>query len=286
MKQFLTQLFPQGESPIDAFTDSIREMIQSLMKTMPYVVIWLVNILLAVFIFKLLRKGIVSLLDKIGADRISEKVGLTKMLQGFGIKDTLSSIVGKIAFWMLMLQFIMISSESFNLQFLTEPLNGLISLLPKAISALIIFVIGALFCDFIRNAIHKGAERMGLDYSKALSNLVYGLLFVMVTILAIRQLGIETSLLEDAVKVGLVGIALALSLTLGLGLHTLARNVVSGVYARDLFQTGSTLRYNGEDAQVLGVGSVTTKLQKNDGSFVMIPNKMMVSEVMEGRDRS
>jgi len=285
MNEFLSQLFPEGESPLTAFTDSIGEMLQSLMKTLPYVVIWIFSILLALFIFKLIRKAIVTLLEKIGADNIADKVGLSKMLQGFGIKDTMSSIVGKVAFWLLMLQFIMISSDKFNLGFLTEPLNGLIALLPNVISALIIFVIGALVCDFIKGAISNGAQRMGLDYAKALSNVIYGLLFVMVTILAIRQLGIETSLLEDAVKVGLVGIALAMSLTLGLGLHSLARNVVSGVYARDLYETGSTLKYNGEDTQVLGVGSVTTKLQKNDGGYVMIPNKLMVNEVMEGRDR-
>ena len=77
--------------------------------------------------------------------------------------------------------------------------------------------------------------------------------------------------------------ALALALALGLGLKTLASNIVSGVYAKDLYKVGTEIHYDERPAKVAGVGPVTTKLTRDDGSFLIVPNTLMVTAVIRGR---
>ena len=101
--------------------------------------------------------------------------------------------------------------------------------------------------------------------------------------MALNQLGIETELLNASVKILLSGVALALSICLGLGLKGLACNIVSGVYARDLYQVGTQIEYQDELVRVAGVGPVTTKLQRADGGFILVPNESLLNQSVKGR---
>ena len=286
MSSIKNAMWAEGESPFGAFFQTLKEMFDSLLTTAPMVVIWLVLLALGWVIFKFVTRAVGRVLEKAGVDGIAERLGVTSVLSKFGIKGGFSASIGKVLFALLMIQFTMISADKFGLDWLTQPLGSIVAFLPRAITAFIIMIVGYIVADLVRNALLRGAENLGLDYSRALSNLAFGFLLLLVIILAIRELGVETSLLEDCVKIAMVGISLALAIALGLGLHQLTRNIVSGVYARDLYQSGSQIDFDGELTTVVGVGSVTTKLQKTDGSFVMIPNTHVVGEITRGRDAS
>ena len=63
----------------------------------------------------------------------------------------------------------------------------------------------------------------------------------------------------------------------------MARNIVSGVYSRDIYQVGTEIEYDGEVMTVGGVGPVTTKLNRLDGGFVVVPNEKLINEPVRGR---
>ncbi|MGE9269142.1 MAG: hypothetical protein ACQKBY_13705 [Verrucomicrobiales bacterium] len=43
------------------------------------------------------------------------------------------------------------------------------------------------------------------------------------------------------------------------------------------------MNYNGTVAKVVGVGPLTTKLQAQDGSFLILPNSVLVTVPVKGR---
>jgi small-conductance mechanosensitive channel len=275
---------PKAGGAVDIFVSALKEMGESIVEAMPNVLVGILLFVLGYLLFKYVSKFLVALLQRIGADEVVEKLGVGGLLRGLGIKTGFSAVCGSVIFWLLMLRFIMIVGDLLELSFLTDPLNGIISILPQVITAVIIFVVGYIVAEMVKNAVLSGGERMGLDYAKALSKVIYGFLYIVIIILALRQLGIETALLESAVQILLGAFAVALALALGLGLNSLAKNIVSGVYAREIYRPGSTIFYDDVEAKVAAVGAITTKLEKPDGSFVMIPNNLMTSEVMRGRD--
>ena len=278
------QAIAQGQEVLDVFINSFKEMGLSIVNTLPGIITAFLLIIVGYLFFKLVQKILVATLQKIGADGVAERIGLGGMVSRLGIKSPPTVIFGKIIFWLLMLQFVMIVSEQLNLSFLSDPLGNIVGFLPKVITAFIIFVAGYIVSDLIRGAVLRSGERMGLDYARALSNLIYGFLFVVIIILAVRQLGIETKMLEGSVQIILGAVAVALALSLGLGLHTLARGIVSGVYARELYRTGSTIDWEGKPATVASVGAIATRLETEEGGFIMVPNHQLVSEVVQGKD--
>jgi len=79
-----------------------------------------------------------------------------------------------------------------------------------------------------------------------------------------------------------LAIAIAIALAMGLGLRPIARNVVSGVYARDSFPPGSLLEIRDTTATVVEVGPVSTRLENEYGEYFVIPNSHMVKPLLKG----
>ncbi|MGY8640875.1 MAG: mechanosensitive ion channel domain-containing protein [Verrucomicrobiales bacterium] len=77
-------------------------------------------------------------------------------------------------------------------------------------------------------------------------------------------------------------LAIAIALAMGLGLRPIARNVVSGVYARDSFPPGSLLEIRDTTATVVEVGPVSTRLENEYGEYFVIPNSHMVKPLLKG----
>ncbi|MEO0415090.1 MAG: mechanosensitive ion channel domain-containing protein, partial [Verrucomicrobiota bacterium] len=71
-----------------------------------------------------------------------------------------------------------------------------------------------------------------------------------------------------------------------LGLRPVARNVVSGVYCRDMFPPGSVIEVGDAEATVREVGPVATRLESNDGTFFVIPNSRLISQITKGHHSS
>ena len=99
--------------------------------------------------------------------------------------------------------------------------------------------------------------------------------------LAIGQLGLETTLINRIVLVALAATGTTLALALGLGMRAVSQNVVSGVYARDLFKPGMWLEIDGIKAKVIGVGATTTCLEKKNGKLRFVPNRRLIERVID-----
>ncbi len=268
------------QTVINAFTNMRNSAVEFLPKLVLALILFLVGYLVALFV----RKVLVTVTQKVGFDKMCEKIGITEMLSRAGIRSPLTVILGKLVFWFLILFFLRSSADALQIKDISTALAGVLNFIPGGLTAIIILAVGYLVADLIKGMVFKKLEGMGLDYASTLANLIYGLVFIMVLTVALDQIGISTELLNSAVKIVLTAGALAVALAMGLGLKGLAQSIVSGVYARDLYRPDSTIVYEGDEAKVVAVGPVTTRLRKVNGEFIMVPNSQLVSEVVRGKE--
>ncbi|MDH3256972.1 MAG: mechanosensitive ion channel family protein, partial [Nitrospinota bacterium] len=125
---------------------------------MPNLVGAVVIILLGYFISKLIKYIVSAFLKKIRVDSASEKVGIKEALNKAGMTIEPSEIVGKIAFWIIMLTFIISASETLGLNKVSQTIESLVLYLPKVIGASLIAVIGLFLAHFVRNLIRSGVQ--------------------------------------------------------------------------------------------------------------------------------
>ena len=67
-------------------------------------------------------------------------------------------------------------------------------------------------------------------------------------------------------------------------MRPLAQNIVSGVYARDLYPVGTKIKFKGNEeleGKVVSVGPITTQIETALNNSVNIPNSSIVGEIVE-----
>ncbi|MDE0284793.1 MAG: mechanosensitive ion channel, partial [Gammaproteobacteria bacterium] len=179
-----------------------------------------------------------------------------------------------------MLTILISASETLGLENVSRTINTFVEYLPNVIAAALIVVLGLLLAHFVRTVVETATEGLGFGYARAVSRLAYIVLIAVVGILAIDQLGVETGLLDRVVEIILVAAGAALAIALGLGTRGVAKSIVSGVYARDLYKSGSKLQFGDYEGTVDSVGSITTSIRTGDGELIHIPNDHLLRKVV------
>lgn len=220
----------------------------------------------------ILAKG----LDKAGFNKLSEKVGVAETMRRANVKLAASDIVGRLAFWIIMLTFLVTATEALGLPRVSETLDEFVLYLPKVIASALILIIGLFVAHFVRDLIRSGAEGIGVEYAKPLSTAVYGILFVVIASLSIGQLEVDTGLLDNIISIFIAAIGISVALSLGLGTRDLASKILAGVYARDLYCVGENIQIDDISGSLESVGTVKTIIRIKDGTLVSVANNHII----------
>ena len=102
-------------------------------------------------------------------------------------------------------------------------------------------------------------------------------LIIFVFILAIGQLGIETTLLTTVLVVLITATTLALALAFGIGSRDLARNIMAGMHLKDAFSLGQTIKVGEVGGKLVEIGSAKSLID-TEGGLISVPNTLLMDE--------
>jgi hypothetical protein len=221
--------------------------------------------------------------EKAGLNRMIAQSDAGAALAKTGVKAKPGAIIGRILFWVTFLFVLKTAAQTAGMADIAAVIQGIFAFLPRLLVATIILLAGFLVADLLRGAVQRALSAFGVDYAHSLATLLFGFVFVLVLTVALHQIGIQTELLNATVKILVAGVAVAFALALGLGLRECAAALVAGIYARDLLTPGTEIEIDGEKLIVVGVGPVTAKLQRSDGSLFIFPNARLTGETLRAR---
>lgn len=235
-------------------------------------------LIIGYIISRLLKSFVVALLERLKFETASEKIGLTETLTRVGIKQSASEIMGVLVFWLIMLTFLVSAAEILGLENVSQTIDSFVTYLPNVIAAALVAVVGLMIAHFVGALVETAAEGIGLEYARPISRLAYGILLIVVAVLAIDQLGIQTDLIDGVIQIVLLATGGALALALGLGSRNVADNVVSGVYLRDSFKPGTKIAFDDVDGKVDVVQAISTVIKLSDGDVIHVPNAALLKK--------
>lgn len=268
---------------LESLKNAFVEMGEDMVTFTPKLVVALVILCIGIILAKIIRSITNKILEGIKIDKLVEKSGIQGALSKMGVKGSLAVLIPKLLGFFIIIFMIKAAAESAQFTDVSEFIGTIFSFIPRIITAFIIMVIGVFVGEIAQNTVYNTLDERGVDYASSLSKVILGLVIVVFLTVALSQIGIETELLKDTVKIILLGVALALALALGLGLKSHANNIVAAVYVRDIYSQGSSIEIDGELLAIKGTGPVTTKLQKENGEFVVLPNSELVSTKIKGK---
>lgn len=249
----------------------------------PNLFVALVLVLLGFVVAKLLDTLLSKLLNKIGLDRLMAGTGLTKMLSRVGIQVSVSTLIGKIVYWFVLLIFLVSAAESLGLQRISSTLDVLALYLPKVFGAALVLLAGVLLAQLVSSLVRGAAEGVGLDYAQGLGRVAQGLVIIISISVAIGQLEVKTDLLNNVIAIVLISVGLAVALALGLGSREIASQILAGIYVRELFQVGQQVSVGEVEGQIEEIGTVKTILLTDSGELVSVANRVMLEQRVNSR---
>ncbi|WP_312931503.1 mechanosensitive ion channel family protein [Pseudomonas sp.] len=238
----------------------------------------LVVVLLGFVVAKLLDTLLSKLLAKFGLDRLMSGTGLTKLLSRAGIQVPISTLIGKIVYWFVLLIFLVSAAESLGLERVSATLDMLALYLPKVFGAGLVMLAGVLLAQLANGLVRGAAEGVGLEYAAGVGRIAQGLVIIIAISVAISQLEVKTDLLNHVIVIGLITVGLAIALAMGLGSRDIASQILSGIYVRELFQVGQQVQIGELEGHIEEIGTVKTTVLTEEGELVSISNRQLLEQ--------
>ena len=243
----------------------------------------LVVVLLGFVVAKLLDTLLSKLLAKLGLDRLMGGTGLTKILGRAGIQVPISTLIGKIVYWFILLIFLVSAAQSLGLERVSATLDIFTLYLPKVFGALLVLLVGVLLAQLLNGLVRGAAESVGFDYAGGLGRVAQGLVIIISISVAISQLEVKTDLLNHGIVIVLITVGLAVALAMGVGSREIAGQILAGIYVRELYQVGQDVRVGEIEGQIEEIGTVKTTLLTEEGELVSISNRILLEQHVSSR---
>lgn len=134
---------------------------------------------------------------------------------------------------------------------LTEMVTSLVNLIPKLIVAAIMIFVGIMLADALKNAVVYIYKSLKIDSGKLLGSVVFSFSLIIVVIAALKQAGVETSLLESSFNLIIGGVIFAFAVGFGMASRDVFTTILSSFYAKNKFKEGQIIAIDGVKGEIL-----------------------------------
>ena len=232
---------------LEGLLGPVRNMIDQVLTALPAVLVGFILIAVGWFVARVVQRLVTSVSESAGADRLSERVGMSPALG----QTTLSSALGMLAFVLVFIPALVAGLNAMGIEAIaapaTEMLGTMLALLPRLLGAAVIvtiaFVVGRLAGGVVERLLEsvgfdRMPEQLGIARSEEVEyryrpSRVANVIVVVAAVLvgameASATLGFETlsAMLADAARFGVQVLVGAAILTIGLVFANIAARAV------------------------------------------------------------
>lgn len=179
---------------------------------------------------KLVEKGTKSVLRRVHFNQLLERGGVMQAVERSGSHLNPAKVIANLVFWVVMFAVLLIAASAIGLDSLANVFTELMSYIPSVIAAIVIIILGIVLGGFVGGLIMASAG--GLHGGPWLARIGRGGVIVLAVFMALQELGIATDIVTTAFAILFGAVALALSLSFGLGNRELAGEITREWYER------------------------------------------------------
>lgn len=268
---------------IEILQTAFNNMVGGLVQFMPRLLTSLLILLVGWLLARVISRIVQQVGERLGLQSLLERTGVAAGLKRAQINRSGPYLLGTFIFWMIFLNFVLISLENLGLMAAVEPLRELIAFLPRILAALATLTAGVLLAQFLGKAAQAAMSGMGVDFHEEVGQAVNILLIIMVVVVVLEQLGIDAQILTNIFTNVITIVVAGLALAFGLGGRDVARNVLAGYYAREQYAAGDYIVIDGEEGLLEGIGTLNAEIRVGD-ELLIIPNTRLTDTAVRLRE--
>ena len=265
-------------SQIDIMS-SLEDIWTKILSGLPKVFGFIGFVLLAWVFIKVFLYIVRKALNKTKIDEWSKKLSKTEIFGNTTINIVLTNVILSVLKWLLVLIFILIGADVFGLHMVSEGIGSFIAYLPRLLTSLLIFVGGIYVGTISKKAIHSMFKSLELTGGNLIANIAFYLIVVFISIAALDQAGIDTSILKSNLTLIIGSILLSFTIAFGLGARDIIKRLLFGYYSRKNFEIGQRIKVKDIEGVIISIDNICIIVQTPETKIVL-PIKEIVDEIV------
>jgi hypothetical protein len=214
----------------DQLSDSAVEFWQTVGDYMPKLFGALVLLILGLVVAKLAQAVVEQVLKLIQVDKFTKNKQVAGVLKTAELTIDLVSIIGRIVFWAVIIIFALTIADVLELTAMRDVIREILAYLPNVLAAIIVLTVTVAGARLVQDVVRASLVRMQVDFARNVSAVAFYVLVVFGTLMALDQLGFDTTVLTANITVIVAGFVAALALAFGLGGRDVATKVINEAY--------------------------------------------------------
>lgn len=158
-----------------------------------------------------------KVLHALRIDDFAERSGIERILLKGGVKDRLSSLLGRILGWIFVIVFLTIALGTLQIHAVEALVEQFFLYLPNIFISLVIVIIGYMLSNFFARAALIASVNAGISAAGLIGRLVRLAVFLFSLMVAFEHLGIGKESIFIAFAIIFGGVVLSLAIAFGLG---------------------------------------------------------------------
>jgi hypothetical protein len=211
---------------LNLILEPLREVYGTFKDFVPNLLAMLVILFIGILLARILRAILVRFLAAINFDSWSDRMGVTALLRKGDLWSKPALALSTIFFWVLIIVVLMTGLSALRIHAIDQLVSQFFQYLPRALSAILILIIGYVLAGFISRAVLIAAVNSGYHYAKLLSQAIRLLLTVLILAMVLEELKVAPGIVLAAFSIIFGGIVMALAISFGVGGIDAAKRII------------------------------------------------------------
>src|SRR6266478_1411630 len=202
---------------IDMLVEATREFLHQIAAFLPRLLLALVVVAVGWLFAKAVRFAVERALRAMNFNVLTERAGTDNFLRQTGMRGDTTTLLGIVAFWLVVLATLIIAFNGLGLTYITDLLGRVVLFTPKLLIAMLIVVFGSYCARFVGNAVQSYCADAQIPDAEMLGRIVRYVIMTFVVMIALSQVEVGGDIVQRTFLIILAGLVLALALAFGLG---------------------------------------------------------------------
>ena len=264
----------------DTIWNSLVQMGQQFINAFPRVFTAIVIVVVGMIIAKIVSKTIRKLMEKVGVDKIGEKLNEIEMIQKSNFDIKLSKLFSKVFYYVLMLFFLVAAADVLSMPAVSQLVTDIFNFVPNLIVALIVLILGLLMSEAVKNLVYTTLKSLAVPSAKIISSFLFYFLLINVLVSALTQAKINIEFLSQNLTVLIGGAVMAFGIGYGLASKDVIANFMASFYSKDKIKLGDIVTIDGVEGEIVDIDRSSLTID-TAGSRIVMPLSKMTSDKIE-----
>lgn len=208
-----------GTAIFNALTNAVNLILTFIPRLIGFLIILIVGLIIAA----LLARAVTFLLRKVGFDRVSNRIGLTRFEQRMGLQMDTAGILGRIVYWFILLIFLVAAADALGVPAVSNILNTMVAYIPNVFVAVLVLFLGTLAATVVADLVRGAVASANIGNPKIFAGIARWAIIGFAALVALEQLQITPTLINELFGAIVAAVAIAFGLAFGLGGQEAAR---------------------------------------------------------------